>query len=87
MRCSGLVLVSPASAVAAQGCDSRLWWSAIAASQVCWAADHTLASASERDGVVRMYNFDTEDNYVLQVSEGGLPNAYSFLCWRRLSCT
>jgi intraflagellar transport protein 140 len=36
--------------------------------QVCWATDHTLASASERDNVVRMYNFDTEDNYVLQVS-------------------
>ncbi|GFH33699.1 WD_REPEATS_REGION domain-containing protein, partial [Haematococcus lacustris] len=33
--------------------------------QVCWAGNHTLASASERDSVVRMYNFDTEDNYVL----------------------
>ncbi len=36
--------------------------------QVSWAAPHTLASCSEKDAVVRMYNFDTEDNYVLAVS-------------------
>lgn len=35
--------------------------------QVCWAAEHTLATASGKDSVVRMYNFETEDNYVLQV--------------------
>lgn len=35
--------------------------------QVCWAAEHTIATASEKDNVVRLYNFDTEDNYVLQV--------------------
>ncbi len=35
-------------------------------SQVCWGCEHTLASASEKDAVVRLYNFDTEDNYVLQ---------------------
>jgi hypothetical protein len=34
--------------------------------QVCWACEHTIASASEKDSVVRLYNFDTEDNYVLQ---------------------
>ncbi|GAX73042.1 hypothetical protein CEUSTIGMA_g494.t1 [Chlamydomonas eustigma] len=34
--------------------------------QVCWACEHTLASASDKDNVVRLYNFDTEDNYVLQ---------------------
>ena len=40
---------------------------------MCWACEHTLASASEKDAVVRLYNFDTEDNYVLQpeVVEGG----------------
>ncbi len=36
---------------------------------VAWVGGHTLASASERDGLVRMYNLDTEDNYVLQAGE------------------
>lgn len=35
--------------------------------QVCWACEHTLASASDRDNVIRMYNFETEDNYMLHV--------------------
>lgn len=39
--------------------------------QVCWACDHTLASASEKDNVIRLYNFDTEDNYVLQPETRG----------------
>lgn len=37
--------------------------------QVAWAGNHTLASASEKDNVVRMYNFDTEDNYVLNLEQ------------------
>lgn len=37
--------------------------------QVCWAGNHTLASASEKDNVVRMFNFDTEDNYVIPVEQ------------------
>lgn len=37
--------------------------------QVCWAGNHTLASASEKDTVVRMFNFDTEDNYVIAVEQ------------------
>lgn len=44
--------------------------------QVTWAGAHTLASASEKDAVVRMYNFDTEDNYVLQLEpdvSGAMP--------------
>ncbi|KAG1665494.1 hypothetical protein FOA52_009755 [Chlamydomonas sp. UWO 241] len=36
-----------------------------AALQVCWGCEHTLASASDRDAVIRLYNFDTEDNYTL----------------------
>jgi hypothetical protein len=53
-------------------------------SQVCWAADHTLASASERDNVVRMYNFDTEDNYVLTVS--GVSSHVNSLAVRARVC-
>ena len=34
---------------------------------VAWAGNCTLASASEKDNVVRMYNFETEDNYVIPV--------------------
>ncbi|KAG2490014.1 hypothetical protein HYH03_011479 [Edaphochlamys debaryana] len=37
--------------------------------QVAWTGNHTLASASEKDNVVRMYNFDTEDNYVLNLEQ------------------
>ena len=36
---------------------------------MAWVGGNTLASASERDGDVRMYNLDTEDNYVLQACE------------------
>ena len=52
--------------------------SAIAASEdaekpaalfVAWVGGNTLASASQRDENVRMYNLDTEDNYVLQACE------------------
>lgn len=34
---------------------------------VAWVAGHTLASASGQDGTIRMYNLETEDNYVLQI--------------------
>jgi len=47
---------------------------------VVWAGDHTLASASEKDDVVRMYNFDTEDNYVLQVEPGEGGNVTRICC-------
>ena len=40
-----------------------------AALLVAWVGGHTLASASERDENIRMYNLDTEDNYVLQACE------------------
>ena len=36
---------------------------------VAWLGGHTLASSSEREMNVRMYNLDTEDNYVLQACE------------------
>ncbi|KAF5834048.1 WD40-repeat-containing domain protein [Dunaliella salina] len=49
--------------------------------QVCWAAEHTLATASGKDGVVRMYNFETEDNYVIQVeSAEGTPSQSPIVC-------
>lgn len=34
---------------------------------VAWVGNHTLASASGRDDVVRMYDLDTEDNYILRI--------------------
>mmetsp|Transcript_30722 Transcript_30722/g.68056 ORF Transcript_30722/g.68056 Transcript_30722/m.68056 type:complete len:1411 (+) Transcript_30722:34-4266(+) len=54
---------------------------AATALQVCWACDHTLASASERDNVVRLYNFDTEDNYVLTLDAAeGTGNVTRIVC-------
>lgn len=38
--------------------------------QVLWAGPHTLASASSRDVAVRLFNFDTQDNYTLPLSGG-----------------
>ncbi|GMH43478.1 hypothetical protein BSKO_11400 [Bryopsis sp. KO-2023] len=35
--------------------------------QVTWSCPHTLASAGESDSVIRLYSFDTEDNYVLRL--------------------
>lgn len=42
---------------------------------VAWVGDQTLASASGRDDVVRLYDLDTEDNYILRlgVSQLGQP--------------
>ena len=34
---------------------------------VAWVGDQTLASASGRDDVVRLYDLDTEDNYILRL--------------------
>lgn len=34
---------------------------------VAWVGSHTLASASGRDDVVRMYDLETEDNYILRL--------------------
>ncbi len=36
-----------------------------AAPSVTWAGPHTIASAGDRDTVLRLYNFETEDNYTL----------------------
>ncbi|KAA6420943.1 MAG: intraflagellar transport protein, partial [Trebouxia sp. A1-2] len=35
---------------------------------VAWVGDQTLASASGRDDVVRLYDLDTEDNYILRLA-------------------
>jgi intraflagellar transport protein 140 len=48
--------------------------------QVCWACDHTLASASEKDNVVRMYNFDTEDNYILPIDSSDSVTVSRIVC-------
>lgn len=37
--------------------------------KVTWSCPHTLASSSEKDSVVRMYNFETEDNYMLSLGQ------------------
>ncbi len=34
---------------------------------ITWVGSHTLASASGRDDVVRMYDLETEDNYILRL--------------------
>lgn len=34
---------------------------------LAWVGDQTLASASGRDDVVRLYDLDTEDNYILRL--------------------
>jgi len=47
--------------------------------QVCWAAEHTLATASGKDSIVRMYNFETEDNYILQVCRPAILIAHAQL--------
>lgn len=36
---------------------------------VAWVGGHTLASATGRDDAVRMYDLDTEDNYILHVGK------------------
>ncbi|KAL0037487.1 hypothetical protein WJX79_010742 [Trebouxia sp. C0005] len=36
---------------------------------VAWVGDQTLASASGRDDVVRLYDLDTEDNYILRLDD------------------
>lgn len=36
---------------------------------IAWAAGQTLASATGRDGTVRMYDLDTEDNYILRIGK------------------
>ena len=36
---------------------------------VAWVGSHTLASATGRDGIVRMYDLDTEDNYFLRIGK------------------
>lgn len=61
------------AAAAAAGTDQSSQGSSGAKMNVvCWAAPHTLATASDRDSVVRMYNLDTEDNYILQVTQTSL---------------
>jgi len=37
--------------------------------QVVWAGAHTLASASDKEGCVRMFNLETQDNYLLHLEE------------------
>ena len=36
---------------------------------VAWVGGHTLASATGRDDIVRMYDLDTEDNYILRIGK------------------
>ena len=36
---------------------------------VAWVPGQTLASATGRDGTVRMYDLDTEDNYILRIGK------------------
>lgn len=36
---------------------------------VAWVGGQTLASATGRDGTVRMYDLDTEDNYILRIGK------------------
>lgn len=40
---------------------------------VAWVGSHTLASASGRDDVVRMYDLETEDNYILRLGMSRAP--------------
>lgn len=57
--------------------------------QVCWAAEHTLATASGKDSVVRMYNFETEENYLIQVrARTNFPRvrAHACMCPRPRVC-
>lgn len=35
---------------------------------VAWAEGHTLAAVSEKEMLIRLFNFDTEDNYVLSIA-------------------
>ena len=41
---------------------------------VAWVGSHTLASVSGRDDVVRMYDLETEDNYILRLGMSQAPN-------------
>ena len=47
---------------------------------VAWVGQHTLASASGRDNVVRMYDLDTEDNYILRLGVPPNQNFFAVLC-------
>lgn len=44
---------------------------------VAWVGGHTLASATGRDGIVRMYDLDTENNYILHI--GRTPQGSTFV--------
>lgn len=44
---------------------------------VLWVRGQTLASASGRDGTVRMYDLDTEDNYILRIGNNN-PQTHTF---------
>ncbi|KAK9824666.1 hypothetical protein WJX72_012185 [[Myrmecia] bisecta] len=81
-----LVGVCTASQLYVHGCEDDGKWEVIvkmklaagsgegtASLQVAWAGKHTLASASDRDVVVRMYNLKTEDNFVLHTDAPGTP--------------
>ncbi len=48
--------------------------------QVCWAAPNMLATAAiGRDTAVRLYNFETEENHLLQVR--GVGSMCCALTW------
>jgi hypothetical protein len=53
-----------------------------ASPQVAWAGRHTLASASDQERVVRMFDFDSQDNYVLSTDgEGGATGTVTALAY------
>lgn len=50
--------------------------------QVVWAGRHTLASASDKERLVRLFDFDSEDNYVLNTdTEAGASSTVAALAY------
>jgi intraflagellar transport protein 140 len=43
--------------------------------QVAWAGQHTLAMASGKELLIRLFNFDTEDNYILPLAGSAQSSA------------
>ncbi|KAK3281449.1 hypothetical protein CYMTET_10767 [Cymbomonas tetramitiformis] len=49
--------------------------------QVTWAGKHVLASASDKDSMVRMFNLNTEENFVLMMGEENAMKKVSSLAF------
>ena len=53
---------------------------------VAWVGGQTVASATGKDDTVRMYDLDTEDNYILRIGEVQCDIMCYILCAVRVLC-